>query len=207
MRYGSLIASVGTAIVAHRTVRWTLAMGGFAFGLFTMFWTALTFLLSGPPFDYPVSIIGLFGLVGLAGAIAAQRTGKLHDRGWSLPVTGIAWAMVVASFGLAFIGGQSLLWLVVAILGIDIAIQGINILNQTRLFDVDPAARSRLNTAFVTNNFLWGAAGSAAASLLWTAGGWTAICLAGALGGAAALLVWAVGRRGPLVTGAPGEPR
>lgn len=145
--------------------------------------------------------------MGLAGAIAAQRTGKLHDRGWSLPVTGIAWAMVVASFGLAFIGGQSLLWLVVAILGIDIAIQGINILNQTRLFDVDPAARSRLNTAFVTNNFLWGAAGSAAASLLWTAGGWTAICLAGALGGAAALLVWAVGRRGPLVTGAAGEPR
>ena len=207
VRYGSLIASVGTAIVAHRTVRWTLAMGGFAFGLFTMFWTALTFLLSGPPFDYPVSIIGLFGLVGLAGAIAAQRTGKLHDRGWSLPVTGIAWAMVVASFGLAFVGGQSLLWLVVAILGIDIAIQGINILNQTRLFDVDPAARSRLNTAFVTNNFLWGAAGSAAASLLWTAGGWTAICLAGALGGAAALLVWAVGRHGPLVTGAAGEPR
>lgn len=198
VRYSSLIASVGKVVARERTVRWTLVLAGLAFGLFTMFWTALTFLLSGPPYDYPVSVIGLFGLVGLAGAIAAQRTGKLHDRGWSLPVTGICWALVVASFGLAFFGAQSVVWLIVAILGIDIAIQGINILNQTRLFEVDPAARSRLNTAFVTNNFLWGAAGSAAASLLWTAGGWTALCTAGAIGGAAAILVWAIGRRGPL---------
>ena len=57
-----------------------------------MFWTALTFLLSAPPFSYPVGVIGLFGLFGLAGAIAAQRAGRLHDRGWSLPATGLGWA-------------------------------------------------------------------------------------------------------------------
>lgn len=196
--YGSLIASVGAVVIRERTVRWTLVLGGLAFGLFTMFWTALTFLLSAPPYKYPVSIIGLFGLVGLAGAIAAQRTGKLHDRGWSLPVTGIGWALVIAAFALALVGGRTLIWLVVAILVVDVAIQGINILNQTRLFEVDPAARSRLNTAFVTNNFLWGAAGSAAASVLWTVGGWSAICSAGIALGVVALLVWAIGRRGPL---------
>ena len=66
VRYPALIASVFTVIRRERIVRWTLVLAGIGFALFTMFWTALTFLLSGPPFSYPVSVIGLFGLVGLA---------------------------------------------------------------------------------------------------------------------------------------------
>ena len=88
---------------------------------------------------------------------------------------------------------------VVAILLLDVAIQGINILNQTRMFAVSGEARSRLNTAFVTNNFLWGAVGSVLATVLWGAGGWTAVTLCGAGLAAVALVVWAFGRRGPLV--------
>ena len=74
-----LRGDLGTAIVAHRTVRWTLAMGGFAFGLFTMFWTALTFLLSGPPFDYPVSIIGLFGCAAAWTGASEKTLKRLGD--------------------------------------------------------------------------------------------------------------------------------
>jgi MFS family permease len=88
MPYPALIASVGAMVRRKRTVRWTRVLGATAFGVFTMFWTALTFLFSAPPFSYPVSVIGLFGLAGLAGAIMAQRAGRLHDRGWSLPATG-----------------------------------------------------------------------------------------------------------------------
>jgi predicted MFS family arabinose efflux permease len=81
----------------------------------------------------------------------------------------------------------------------------VNILNQTRVFAVSGEARSRLNTAFVTNNFIGGALGSAAATVLWSAGGWTAVTTAGAVLSAVALLVWAVGRRGGLVL-PPREP-
>jgi predicted MFS family arabinose efflux permease len=90
MAYPALIGSVWTVIRRERTLRWTLVLGSTGFGVFTMFWTALTFLLAGPPFNYPVTVIGLFGLAGLAGAVAAQRAGRLHDRGWSLPATGVA---------------------------------------------------------------------------------------------------------------------
>ena len=79
VRYPALIGSVFTVIRRERVVRWTLVLAGIGFALFTMFWTALTFLLSGAPFNYPVSVIGLFGLVGLVGAVAAQRAGRLHD--------------------------------------------------------------------------------------------------------------------------------
>ncbi len=200
LRYPALLASVFTIIRRERSIRWGLVLGGTSFGVFTMFWTALTFLLSAPPFSFSVTVIGLFGLVGLAGAITAQRAGRLHDRGLGLPGIGVAWALVLVAFVVAALGSTSVAIIVVAILILDIAIQGHNIMLQSRMFQVDPAARSRINTAFVTNNFLCGAIGSGLASLLWSHGGWTAITVAGMALSAFALVIWAIGRRGPLVT-------
>ena len=205
--YPRLLVSVAIVIRRERAVRWTLVLGATAFGAFTMFWTALTFLLSAPPYSYSVTVIGLFGLAGLAGALAAQRAGRLHDRGLSLPATGAAWALATAAFLIAALATHSAPLLLAAILLLDIAVQGVNILNQTRLFAIDPAARSRLNTAFVTANFIGGALGSAAASLLWNAGGWHAVTLAGAAACAAALALWALGRRNALTTGHDNPPR
>lgn len=199
MAYPALLASVGAAVLQNRTVRWTMFLAAAAFGLFTMFWTALTFLLSEPPFNYSVSVIGLFGIVGLIGAVAAQRAGRLHDRGWSMPATGVGWALTVIAFIVAALGARSAVLIIIAILIVNIAVQGVNIINQIRIFEVSPEARSRLNTAFVTNNFIGGAIGSAAATVLWSVGGWIAVSIAGIVLSAVSLLVWVIGRRGPLL--------
>ncbi|ODU04389.1 MAG: MFS transporter [Pseudonocardia sp. SCN 72-86] len=204
LRYPALIASVGRAVARERVLRWTLVLAGTAFGVFSMFWTALTFLLSGPPFHLPVTVIGLVGLAGLAGAVAAQRAGRLHDRGWSLPATGVAWSLGVVTFVAAAFVGHSLVLVLVVVVALDVAIQAQNILNQTRVFAISHEARSRLNTALVAGTFVGGAIGSAVATVLWSAGGWTAICVAGAAASAFALVVWSIGRRGPLVA-APGS--
>ena len=200
MTYRALIRSVVTVVRCERVVRWTLVLGATGFAAFTMFWTSLTFLLSGPPFGYPVSIIGLFGLAGLAGAVAAQRAGRLHDRGWSLPATGAAWGLVLVAFVIARFASHSVLLILVAIIVLDVAMQAQMILNQTRVLAVSREARSRLNTAFVTGNFLGGALGSAVAAMLWSIGGWTAVTIAGMVLSCIALAVWAVGRRGPLIS-------
>ncbi len=196
--YSNLLASVGAVVVRERPVRWTLALSTAGFATFTLFWTSLTFLLAGPPFNYPVSAIGLFGLIGIAGAVTAQRAGRLHDRGWSLPATGIAWALVLASFVIAAFSGASVWMLVAVVFLLDVAIQGQNVLNQSRLLALSHEARSRLNTAYVTANFIGGAIGSAVAALLWSAGGWTAIAIAGIVLGCFGLCVWSLGRKGPL---------
>jgi dipeptide/tripeptide permease len=78
-------------------------------------------------------------------------------------------------------------------------VQALGILNQTRMFAVSHEARSRLNTAYVTGNFLGGAIGSAAAGVLWSLGGWGAVAGAGAALSGFGLLVWALGRRSALV--------
>jgi predicted MFS family arabinose efflux permease len=196
--YPRLIGSVFRAVAHHRSVQVTLLLGASAFAVFTMFWTALTFLLSAAPFGYSPAAIGLVGLAGLAGAVAAQRVGRLHDRGLSVPVTGAALALGLVSLVVAGLGGRSIVVVLVAVVLLDVGVQAANVLNQTRLFAIDPAARSRLNTAFVTGNFIGGAVGSALASVLWGLGGWTAVTIGGAVLFGFALTVWAVHRRGAL---------
>ncbi|MBA8989253.1 putative MFS family arabinose efflux permease [Curtobacterium pusillum] len=199
MPYPALIASVFRAVAAHRSVQVTLIISATVFAVFTMFWTALTFLLSAEPFGYSTTAIGLVGLAGLAGAVAAQRVGRLHDRGVSVPVTGAALALVLVSLVVAGLGSRSIVVVVVAVVLLDVGVQAANVLNQTRLFAIDPAARSRLNTAFVTGNFVGGSIGSAVASVLWNAGGWTAVSVGGAVLVGFALTVWAAHRRRGLV--------
>lgn len=197
--YLRLIASVFSVVRRERVVRWTLLLAGTGFATFAMFWTSLTFLLSSPPFGYPVSVIGLFGLAGLAGALAVRRAGRLHDRGWSLPATGAAWALVLASFAVAMFAGRSVVLVLVVVVLVDAAVQGLNILNQARVLAVSDEARSRLNTAYMTGNFVGGAIGSAAAVVLWSVGEWHAVSVAGMVLSGFALTIWAIGRRGALV--------
>ncbi|MCA1188490.1 MFS transporter [Saccharopolyspora sp. 6T] len=193
--YPRLLGSVFTAMSQHRAVGPTLAICAASFAVFSMFWTSLTYLLTAPPFSFSVSRIGLLGLAGLAGALAARRAGALHDRGWSVPATGIALTLLGLSLAAAWAGSGSIVALIVVVIALDIAAQSIVVLGQTRLFALPGSARSRLNTAFVVSNFLGGALGSAVAGPLWTAGGWAAVMTASLVIMVAGLTVWAVGRR------------
>ncbi|WP_251977558.1 MFS transporter [Salinicola avicenniae] len=193
--YGRLLLSVAGPVRRYRAVRAILAIGACAFGVFTMFWTGLTFLLSAAPFDYSVTQIGLVGLVGLAGALAARKAGKLHDRGLTYPATGAALLLALASLALAALGQHRIIWILLAVLLIDIAIQSLNVLNQTRLLSIEPASRSRLNTAFVFCNFVGGALGSLLAGVLWSIGGWSLLMLVQGAIILIAAAVWALCRR------------
>lgn len=145
-----------------------------------------------------MTVIGLFGLVRITGAAGAQRVGRLNDRGLGQPIIGAAWALILIALVIAGLGQRSVVAIIVAIIVIDVAIQAHAITVQSRMFQIDPQARSRLNTAFVTNNFVFGAVGSGLASFLWPRGGWTAIMISAAILSGAALTVWAAGRRGVL---------
>lgn len=194
LSYARLLGSIGVAIREHAVVRVTLLLGPLVFSVFTLFWTGLTFLLSEPPFSYSLSQIGLIGIAGLAGAVAARSAGKLHDRGLSVRGTGIALLMTLVSLTIATVGANSIVLIITAIVLLDAAIQTVNVLNQTRLMSVDAAARSRLNSAFVTANFIGGAIGSALASVIWSWGGWYGLMTAAACLVVMAFLIWHVNR-------------
>lgn len=198
--YGRLLASVFGAVREHRTVQVIVMIGAATFAVFTMFWSGLTFLLSSPPFSYSGSQIGLVGLAGLAGAVAGQPIGRLHDRGWSMPAIGLALTLALLSLIVASLGSTSMVILLVATVLLQVAIQSVTVLSQIRLFAVDVNARSRLNTAFVTSTFIGGAIGSALAGVLWQSGGWLALTAGAAVIIGLALVLWLTQRKGALAS-------
>ncbi|WP_199924892.1 MFS transporter [Streptomyces sp. NRRL WC-3725] len=188
--YRQLLRSTAS-LLKEPVLRVAVAFGSIGFATFTMFWTALTFLLSGPPHDWSTARIGLLGVVGLVGSLAAQGSGRLHDRGWSVPVTGWSWALAIVAWLCGMAGAHDFAWLIVSILALDVATQSRNILNQARVLALSPEARSRVNTVYVCGNFCGGALGSTVATALWAVGGWSAICWTGAGLSALGALVWA----------------
>jgi len=204
--YGRLLGSVVRLVRQERTLQVSMVFGATGFAIFSMFWTALTLLLSAAPYSYSPGVIGLFGIAGLVGAMAAQNAGRLHDRGWSVPAFGLAWTGVAVSWAVAGAGATVLPLLLLAIVLLDAAVQTQMVLNQTRVLALAPDARSRLNTAFVSMNFIGGAIGSWAAGELWGVGGWTAVAIAGTAVSALAVVLWAVLRRGTTLIPATAAP-
>ncbi|WKU43068.1 MFS transporter [Streptomyces sp. VNUA116] len=194
LSYPRLLGST-FALFAHEPVlRRRALMGGLSFAAFSVLWTAMTFLLSGPSYDWSASAIGLLGLVGAAGSLSASVTGRLADRGLVHRVTGIGSVLLLASWVLLGLGGYGGAWSLAALLAgvivLDAAVQGVHISNQNLVYALRPEARNRLNSAYMTSYFAGGALGSALTSAVWSAYHWAGVCVLGAALSAALVLVW-----------------
>ncbi|GAA1409522.1 MFS transporter [Kitasatospora putterlickiae] len=165
------------------------------FGGFSAFWTTVSFVLTGPSFHYSATGVGLFALVGAAGAAVAPLAGRWADRGLARPMTGVALTVAAVAFALAGFGGHSVVLLALAAVLVDMAVQTTLILGQHTVYQLDPAARARLNSAFIAIFFVGGAAGSQLGSVVYRAGGWTAVAVLGTALSLAALLYWATEKR------------
>jgi predicted MFS family arabinose efflux permease len=193
--YGKLLASVFTTFKNHRSLPNILLHSGLIFGLiFNIFWTSLTFLLSADPFNYNTFQIGLVSLAGLAAAVFGVGIGKLQDKGLSIPALGAFIVVCLVSMVCGFAFSDSIVAIVIVAAVLSVAVQGVSVLTQTRLFNLSQGERSRLNTVFVVNNFIFGAIGSALASLLWSLGGWSYVMMAASAVSVAALIVWLFSR-------------
>jgi predicted MFS family arabinose efflux permease len=143
-------------------------------------WTTLAFLLSGSPYHYSNLVIGLFGLVGAGGILAANLAGKLADAARHNLTTVIAGVLLAGSFALLWAGRSSLAFLIIGIVVLDMGTQGMQITNQAVIYALRPDARSRINSAYMVCYFLGGAAGSLASGALYGTHGWAGVCLLGA---------------------------
>ncbi len=188
--YKGLITSVFTTAKKYEVLPRILLQSGLIFGLiFNIFWTSLTFLLSGSPFNYTTTQIGFVSLAGLVTSLFGVTVGKLQDNGLSIPALGLFILLsLVGTFTLLL--NQSIITVIIVTALISIAVQGVLILSQTRLFTLSNNERSRLNTVFVVNNFIFGAIGSALSSFLWSCGGLQYVMICSIVISIFALLAW-----------------
>jgi predicted MFS family arabinose efflux permease len=142
---------------------------------FSSFWTNLSFYLSGPDFHFSTLQIGLFGLAGAAGALAAPIAGRLADTRGPAFVIRIGILLVMASFGWMFLIPKSILALVIGAIVFDAGAQLSLISHQTIIYSLDAKARSSLNAVFVTGMFISFALGSALSTTLYGRFGWIGV--------------------------------
>ncbi len=192
LSYPALLRSIGELIVQQPTLRVRMIYGALQMGQFSVLWTTIAFLLGGHPYNYGEATIGLFGLVGLGGALAAQFAGRMADHGHHHRSTGLFFAMMLLSWGAIADGRSSLALLIVGIAVLDLGIQGAQITSQSVIYALDPEARSRLTTAYMTTVFASAAVSSALASAVYEGSGWDGV--AGLGGGLAALgvIIWGI---------------
>jgi predicted MFS family arabinose efflux permease len=189
--YRGVLGSIAALVRSEPLLRRRMLLSFLGFANFTILWTSLTFLLVDPPFHYSEATIGLFGLLGITGATAAQLAGKVIDRGLVHVLTGIALTGLLVARLILTQADDSLTFLLLGMVIFDISQQSSLICHQNVVLNLRTEARGRATTAQVSSAFVGGTIGSATAAAAYAAGGWHLVNGLAAGLAALALAAWA----------------
>ena len=192
LSYFRLLLSIFALFRDEPVLRVRALLGAATFGTFSIFWTSMAFTLAGPPYRMSPSTIGLFGLVGVAGALAASSAGRLADRGKGDWATGGGLLVLLGSWAPLALVKYSMGAFLIGVLLLDLAVQGVHISNQAAIYRIRPEARNRLTSAYMTSYFLGGAAGSLCSAAAFSHFGWMGVVALGATSSTFGGIVWAV---------------
>ncbi|MCW7547543.1 MFS transporter [Photorhabdus sp. APURE] len=195
LNYFQLLGSIVNLVTTSPLLRVRAILGALTFANFSLLWTSMAFLLSAPPFNYSEGIIGLFGLVGAAGALMATKTGQLVDKGKGPLTTSISLALLLFSWIPIGLAKESLIGFIIGIFLLDIAIQGVHVTNQSTIYRIMPEARNRLTAAYMTSYFIGGAVGSLVSGYAYKHSGWYGVAASGIAICIISLIVWFLGKK------------
>ena len=177
--YGKLMKSVVRIYLDYPAIRVYALRGGLSFGSMMAIWSCMAFHLSGSPFYAGSDAVGLLGLCGLAGAMAASGIGKFIPR---FGIERFCYAGTVLQFvawAFASCLPDTYIGLVVAIILVDVGAQCHQLSNQSGCLNMVPGAANRSNTVFMSHLFAGGSLGTLCAGVAWNCMGWTGVCAVG----------------------------
>jgi len=177
--YSQALRSLWTLIRTQPLLRESAVLGGLVFAVFSAFWTTLVFLLGSKHYHLGAGTAGSFGILGATGALIAPVAGRVADRRGSRAVVTLGLSLLSAGFCILWLLGYHLLGLVLGVIVLDLGAQANQIANQTRIFGLEPGARGRINTIYMTVYFLGGSLGSLFSTMAWVRWGWGGVCALG----------------------------
>nr|WP_219735656.1 MFS transporter [Pseudomonas sp. FW305-70] len=190
--YPALIRSMFRLFMTEPVLRIRGLLALLIFAAFSVLWTSMVLPLSAPPLSLSHTAIGLFGLAGVAGALAARSAGRWADEGLGQRVTGLSLVILTLSWLPIAFAQTSLIALVCAVVLLDFAVQAVHVTNQSFIFAARPDAQSRMVGAYMCFYSVGSALGAAAATQVYAQWGWTAVSLLGASISVTALVLWLV---------------
>jgi predicted MFS family arabinose efflux permease len=178
--YRALIGSLAAIVRRERVLRRRCAVGALSFASFSMFWSTIAFQVAQGPIRGSSATAGLFGALGVTGVLIAPLAGRLAMRVPPVRVNVGALAFGALAFAVLAASPGSIAGIGVGVVLLDAGSQANMLANQTVIYGLSPAERSRINAIYMVSYFLGGALGTAIAAQAWQRGGWTAVCVAGA---------------------------
>jgi predicted MFS family arabinose efflux permease len=192
--YGALLGSLFHLLRTEPVLRNRAVGQALMFGTFTSYWTAIAYELIGAH-HFDQARIGIFALVGAAGATAAPVAGRLGDRGLGRASRGAAIGLGIVATVLANLGAGQIALLAVSAVLLDLAVQGHQVLGQRDIYGLHEDARSRVNAVYMTTMFIGGAVCSGLTGWIHSGWGWSGVMVFASVLQVLALVVWAVGGR------------
>lgn len=177
--YTEALRSIWTLIRTQPLLRESAVLGGLVFGAFSAFWTTLVFLLGSKHYHLGAGTAGSFGILGATGALIAPIAGRVADKRGSRAVVTLGLTLLSLGFCILWLLGYHLMGLVLGVIVLDLGAQANQIANQTRIFGLEPGARGRINTVYMTAYFLGGSLGSLFSTMAWARWGWGGVCALG----------------------------
>jgi predicted MFS family arabinose efflux permease len=177
--YRQLMRTVGKIFMSHPRIRLYSFRPAMSFACMMSIWSCMAFHLAGEPFYVGSDVVGMFGLCGIIGAIAASGVGKYVPRVGILRMSVIGGCCQLMAWLIAWRFGDSYAGLIVAIILADIGAQCLQVANQSGSLRQLPEATNRVNTIFMTTFFIGGSLGTFFSGLGWSMAGWTGVCLVG----------------------------
>lgn len=177
--YRGLMSTMAEIMVLHPSVRIYAIRAAFGFGSMMAIWSCLAFHLAQPPFRAGSDMVGMLGLCGIMGAVAASGIGK------QIPKFGIhnfslfGAATQIVAWAIALLFGDTYAGLIAAIILVDIGLQCQQLSNQSGCLQEIPQAANRANTIFMTTYFIGGSLGTFCAGYVWNRANWLGVCIVG----------------------------
>jgi predicted MFS family arabinose efflux permease len=179
MKYGDLFKSMLHLIKTEPILREASINGAMMFAAFSAFWTTLSFLLESYHYNMGSEVAGLFGLVGVTGALAAPVVGRIADRKSPKFTIGIGMIIVTIAYLCFTLFGFKIWGLIIGVILLDLGVQSCQISNQARVHALNEEVRNRINTVFMVSYFIGGSLGSYFGSLSYAHFGWYGVCFIG----------------------------
>jgi predicted MFS family arabinose efflux permease len=190
MSYPGLLRSLLHLLYTEPVLQEVSIFGALVFGSFSAFWVTLSFFLMIPSYHLGSDVAGLFGLVGIVGALAASFVGRFADRSDARLVNGISIVIVLLDFVGMWLIGQWITGLIIGVILLDLGTQSNLVSSQTRVYRLNPAARNRLNTVYMVCYFVGGSLGSLLGTYAWSLDQWNGVCMVAISLLAVALLIY-----------------
>jgi len=195
INYVNLLRSLWGIVNNEPVLREASFTGAMMFAGFSVFWTSLVFLLESSVYNLGAQAAGMFGLVGVVGALAASLVGRMADKKSPRFTLRIAIIICILSYVCLWFLGFKLMGLVIGVILLDLGTQSGQVSNQTRIFDLNPKANNRINTVFMFSYFMGGAAGSIIGAYSWSYFGWNGVCVSGLMFEIIAAVIYFRGRK------------